>query len=159
MYLITHLTVPVMLHIISLCSTLNDFFCCSWDWWNPLIWKVPGFSSYVWMFDLVCLVISFWFCVATSVNEHCYLYILARLLETFYQRRPHASILYYGSTPALNTFALQEGFGQKIYNKIGPSAIFDQFGPVLLLAITKTEGCFERPRIFRRYHHSGTCIV
>jgi hypothetical protein len=111
------------------------------------------------MFDLVCLVISFWFCFARLVNEHCYLYILARLLETFYQRRPHALILYYGSTPALNTFAVQEGFGQKIYNKIWPSAIFDQFGPVLLLTITKTGGCFERPRIFGRYRHSGTRIV
>jgi hypothetical protein len=58
---------------------------------------------------------------------------------------------------ALLIGAVREFFGQKIDDEIGPSTLFARFGPLQLLAIPKTEDCFEGPQIFKHCRHSGTC--
>jgi hypothetical protein len=92
-----------------------------------------------------------------TVNQHCYSEILARLRENVCQRRPELWILHHDNALAHDAFTVQEFFGQKTDNEIGPSTIFTRFCHVQLLTISKTEDHFEGPQIFRHFQHSETC--
>jgi hypothetical protein len=96
-----------------------------------------------------------------TVNQHCYLEILARLCKAVHRRRPElwpdAWNLHHDNTLAHDTLAVQEFLAKKIDSEIGPSTILTRFGPMRLLAIPKTEDRFKGPQIFRHCRHSGTC--
>jgi hypothetical protein len=75
-----------------------------------------------------------------TVNQHCYLEILARLREAVRRRRPElwpdAWILHHDNVLAHDALSVREAEDQKIDNEIG-STIFARFGPVRHLAVPK----------------------
>jgi hypothetical protein len=95
-----------------------------------------------------------------TVNQHCYLEILARLCEVIRWRIPElwpdVFILHHDSALAHDALAVWK-FWPKINNEIGPFTVFGRFGPVQLLATPRTEDRFEGPQIFGYCRYSGTC--